>query len=96
MSMKKPEIKKGSLDRIREKFGHHFDEIDPQEIHELFRGHSYECTENERKFLDRIKEIGQYNPPGTFYNPPNLCIGSSYCEEIDFPGIDLQNLVEKK
>jgi len=94
-------LKSGSLDRIREKFGHYFDDVNPDEYMSLFRGHGYDCTENERKFLDRLRHVGEFKKdkegPGEYIviEDPYRII-DTIINDIHFPGINLSELVEKK
>lgn len=80
--------KESSIERLRAKFGHHFDNVNPDEIHEFFRGPRFECTNNERKFLDQIRSQGKlfkaYNKDAI-----NLPHSVFHQDDFDFPITEL-------
>jgi hypothetical protein len=52
------------------------------------------CTPNERKFLDRIKEIGAWIDPEDTSTFGEIDLPNGYIELMDFPDINLKELVE--
>ena len=54
------------------------------------------CTPNERKFLDRVKEIGELSPKGNILFPDVKDHGKPYIHRDLFKGINLSEILGKK